>query len=81
MTLRRTEFVGPQVGEELVQGGLMALAMVVLGIVIYLAMRFEWKFGLAAIIANLPSWPRCARRCQAWGMQTCRCKTLAPPAT
>ncbi len=53
VTLRRTEFVGPQVGEELVHGGLMALAMVVVGIVIYLALRFEWKFGVAAIIANL----------------------------
>ena len=53
VTLRRTEFVGPQVGEELVHGGLMALAMVVVGIVIYLAFRFEWKFGVAAIIANL----------------------------
>ena len=53
VTLRRTEFVGPQVGEELVHGGLMALAFVVLGIVIYLALRFEWKFGVAAIIANL----------------------------
>ena len=53
VVLRRTEFVGPQVGEELVHGGLMALGMVVLGIVIYLAMRFEWKFGVAAIIANL----------------------------
>jgi len=53
VTLRRTEFVGPQVGEELVHGGLMALAMVVVGIVIYLAFRFEWKFGIAAIIANL----------------------------
>jgi preprotein translocase subunit SecF len=53
VTLRRTEFVGPQVGEELVHGGLMALGMVVLGIVIYLAFRFEWKFGVAAIIANL----------------------------
>ena len=52
-TLRRTEFVGPQVGEELVRGGLMALGMVVVGIVLYLAMRFEWKFGVAAIIANL----------------------------
>jgi len=51
--LRRTEFVGPQVGEELVRGGLMALAVVVVGIVIYLAFRFEWKFGVAAIIANL----------------------------
>ena len=53
VTLRRTEFVGPQVGEELVHGGLMAFAMVVVGIVIYLAFRFEWKFGVAAIIANL----------------------------
>src|SRR3989338_5406352 len=53
VTLRRTEFVGPQVGEELVHGGLMALAMGVVGIVIYLAFRFEWKFGVAAIIANL----------------------------
>lgn len=51
--LRRTEFVGPQVGEELVRGGLMALLMVVVGIVAYLALRFEWKFGVAAIIANL----------------------------
>ena len=40
-------------GEELVHGGLMALGMVVLGIVVYLALRFEWKFGIAAIIANL----------------------------
>jgi len=51
--LRRTEFVGPQVGDELVHGGLMALGMVVLGIVIYLSIRFEWKFGVAGIIANL----------------------------
>ena len=53
VTLRRTEFVGPQVGDELVHGGLMALGMVVLGIVIYLSIRFEWKFGVAGIIANL----------------------------
>lgn len=53
VTLRRTEFVGPQVGEELMHNGLMALGMVVLGIVVYLAFRFEWKFGVAAIIANL----------------------------
>lgn len=53
VTLRRTEFVGPQVGEELVTGGLTALAFVIIGIVIYLAIRFEWKFGVAAIIANL----------------------------
>ena len=53
VTLRRTEFVGPQVGDELMHIGLMALGMVVLGIIIYLAFRFEWKFGVAAIIANL----------------------------
>ncbi len=53
VTLRRTEFVGPQVGDELMHNGLMALGMVVLGIIIYRAFRFEWKFGVAAIIANL----------------------------
>ena len=53
-TLRRQEFVGPQVGEELVTDGLKALAMVVAGIMIYLAIRFEWKFAVAAIVANLP---------------------------
>jgi len=52
-TLRRTEFVGPQVGDELAHDGLKALAFVVVGIMIYLAMRFEWKFAVAAIIANL----------------------------
>ncbi|KKW69117.1 preprotein translocase subunit SecF [Lampropedia cohaerens] len=51
--LLRTEFVGPQVGDELTQQGLLALAFVAAGITIYLAFRFEWKFGLAAIIANL----------------------------
>ncbi|HZW23024.1 protein translocase subunit SecF [Noviherbaspirillum sp.] len=51
--LQRVEFVGPQVGDELAQDGLTALAMVIVGIVIYLAFRFEWKFAVAAIIANL----------------------------
>ncbi|GAB3547877.1 protein translocase subunit SecF [Noviherbaspirillum agri] len=51
--LQRVEFVGPQVGEELAHDGLMALGMVVVGIMIYLAFRFEWKFAVAAIIANL----------------------------
>lgn len=50
---RRVEFVGPQVGEELAHDGLKALGMVVAGIMIYLAFRFEWKFAVAAIIANL----------------------------
>jgi preprotein translocase subunit SecF len=53
VTLKRVEFVGPQVGEELVSNGLKALAFVVAGIMIYLAVRFEWKFAVAAIIANL----------------------------
>ncbi len=52
-TMRRTEFVGPQVGDELAADGLKALAFVVVGIMIYLAVRFEWKFAVAAIIANL----------------------------
>jgi preprotein translocase subunit SecF len=51
--LRRTEFVGPQVGRELVENGLKALAMVIVGIMIYLAFRFEWKYAVSAIIANL----------------------------
>ena len=52
-TARRTEFVGPQVGDELAVDGLKALAFVVVGIMIYLALRFEWKFSVAAIIANM----------------------------
>ncbi len=52
-SLRRQEFVGPQVGEELVTDGLKALAMVIAGIMVYLALRFEWKFAVAAIVANL----------------------------
>ena len=51
--LRRTEFVGPQVGQELVQDGLKALGLVIVGIMIYLAIRFEWKYAVSAIIANL----------------------------
>ncbi|MCC7082573.1 MAG: protein translocase subunit SecF [Burkholderiales bacterium] len=51
--LRRVDFVGPQVGKELVENGALALLFVSIGIVLYLWMRFEWKFGLAAIIANL----------------------------
>ena len=53
VTLRRTEFVGPQVGDELAEDGLKALGFVVIGIMIYLAIRFEWKFAVSAIIANL----------------------------
>jgi preprotein translocase subunit SecF len=52
-TLRGNEFVGPQVGEELTTNGLKALGMVVVGIMVYLAFRFEWKFALATVLANL----------------------------
>src|SRR6478735_1506412 len=51
--LSRSEFVGPQVGKELAEDGAKALAFVVVGIMIYLALRFEWKFSVAAIVANL----------------------------
>ncbi|HLE93858.1 MAG TPA: protein translocase subunit SecF [Sulfuricaulis sp.] len=51
--LRRVEFVGPQVGGELVENGALALLFVSIGIVFYLWFRFEWKFGVAAIVANL----------------------------
>ena len=51
--LRRVEFVGPQVGRELVENGLMALLFVIIGIVLYLAIRFEWKFAVAGVLANL----------------------------
>ncbi|MGA0909297.1 MAG: protein translocase subunit SecF, partial [Burkholderiaceae bacterium] len=51
--LRRVEFVGPQVGAELATDGLIALLFVIVGIMIYLALRFEWKFAVAAIVANL----------------------------
>ena len=51
--LRRSEFVGPQVGKELATDGSLALLMVIVGIIIYLAIRFEWKYAVSAIIANL----------------------------
>jgi preprotein translocase subunit SecF len=51
--LQRVEFVGPQVGRELLENGALALLFVSMGIVLYLWFRFEWKFGVAAIIANL----------------------------
>ena len=51
--LRRVEFVGPQVGRELAEYGALALLVTAAGIVLYLWLRFEWRFGLSAIIANL----------------------------
>ena len=53
LKLSRTEVVGPSVGEELTWDGLMALGATVIGIMAYLAIRFEWKFAVAGIIANL----------------------------
>jgi preprotein translocase subunit SecF len=53
VVLRRVDFVGSQVGKELVENGALALLFVSVGIVAYLALRFEWKFGVSAIIANL----------------------------
>ncbi|WP_434777324.1 protein translocase subunit SecF [Neisseria sp. Ec49-e6-T10] len=53
VTLRQIEFIGPQVGNELVTHGLLAIAMVCIGIIIYLSVRFEWRFAVSAIIANM----------------------------
>ena len=53
LVLTRTEFVGPSVGEELYTNGALALLVTILGIMAYLAMRFEWKFSIAGIVANL----------------------------
>jgi preprotein translocase subunit SecF len=53
VSLQRVEFVGPSVGEELAQNGLHALLAVIFGVVAYLAVRFEKKFAVAAILANL----------------------------
>jgi preprotein translocase subunit SecF len=51
--LQRVEFVGPQVGKELAADGGLALLLVIVGIVIYLSLRFEWRFAVSAIIANM----------------------------
>ncbi len=53
LKLKQVEFVGPQVGDELTRDGINALLMVIVGVTAYLAVRFEWKFAVAAIIANL----------------------------
>lgn len=53
VSLRQVEFIGPQVGDELVTGGMLALSMVIIGIIIYLSVRFEWRFAISAIIANM----------------------------
>lgn len=51
--LNRVEFVGPQVGQELYENGALALLLVSIGIMGYLALRFEWRFAVAAILANM----------------------------
>lgn len=51
--LQRVEYVGPQIGRELVENGLLALLFVIIGIVVYLAIRFEWKFAVAGVVANI----------------------------
>lgn len=53
LKLSRTEFVGPSVGEELKWDGIKALGVTIAGIMLYLAFRFEWKFSVAGIVANL----------------------------
>ncbi len=53
VTQQRVEFVGPQVGKELYENGALALLLVCFGIVAYLALRFEWRFAVATIAANL----------------------------
>ena len=53
LRLSRTEFVGPSVGQELTLDGIKALAVTVAGIMLYLAFRFEWKFSVAGVVANL----------------------------
>ena len=52
VTLKKVDFVGPQVGKELYDNGALALFVVAAGIMLYLALRFEWRFALAGIIAN-----------------------------
>lgn len=53
VSLKRVDFVGPQVGKELYDNGALALMVVAGGILLYLSLRFEWRFALAAIIANV----------------------------
>jgi len=52
-SVRRVEFVGPQVGDDLAEDGFLALLYSTLGILIYIAWRFEWKFSAGAVIATL----------------------------
>ena len=51
--IKRVESVGGQVGEELFENGALAILFVCLGIILYLSLRFEWRFALAAVVANM----------------------------
>jgi len=51
ITYRRTEFVGPKVGEELREAGILAVVLAIAGILLYIWFPFEWQFGVAAVIA------------------------------
>ena len=51
--LKSVEYIGPQVGRDLINNGLMAIAFVCIGIMLYLALRFEWRFAVSAILANM----------------------------
>jgi len=53
VTIKRSDFVGPQVGAELRTQGLVAAIFVIIGIVVYIGMRFEWRFAIASIAAEL----------------------------
>jgi preprotein translocase subunit SecF len=53
IVLKRVDFVGPQVGKELYDNGALALLVVAFGIMAYLAIRFEWRFAVAGMLANM----------------------------
>ncbi|MGQ0801691.1 MAG: protein translocase subunit SecF [Pseudomarimonas sp.] len=53
VTIKRSEFVGPQVGGELAYNGVVAILVVLAGIMIYIALRFEWKFSLAVVAGEM----------------------------
>ena len=53
MEVQRVESVGSQVGDELYENGALAILFVCIGIMLYLTMRFEWRFAIAAIVANI----------------------------
>ncbi|MEW6119714.1 MAG: protein translocase subunit SecF [Pseudomonadota bacterium] len=53
ITLQKVDFVGPQVGKELYDSGALALLVVAFGIMIYLAIRFEWRFAVSGMLANM----------------------------